>query len=203
MTLSIKFDFPDWKGELERAEQEINLFIAAQIQFNRGMLFESSGTYNGRQGWAPLKFRRGKPLLDRGTLRRSLAPMNGNGAPGPNGVVRFESSAIVIGTTLIYARLMNDGTTKMPGGRMVVRNAKALKIPLPSGKNATPAAKDARRSAKTISTEVAAGERRNEKVLFRQSVKIPARPFDDWNEEDQRELNDALVNKIAEVLRRG
>jgi phage gpG-like protein len=203
MSLSIRFKFPDWKGELAKAEDEINLFIAAQIQFNRGMLFDSEGRYNGRPGWAPLKFRKGKILQDRGTLRRSLAPMNGSGAAGPNGVVRFESSAIVIGTTLIYARLMNDGTTKMPGGRMVPVNAKALKIPLPSGKNATQAAKDARKSAKTLNETVADGTTRKGKFLFVNSVKIPARPFDDWNDEDQAELNDALVNKIAEVLRRG
>lgn len=201
--LTIRFKFPEWKGELEKAEQEINLFTAAQIQTNRGLLFESEGRLNGRPGWAPLKFRNGKPLLDRGTLRRSLGPMNANGSAGPNGVVKFESSAIVIGTTLIYARLMNDGTTKMPDGKMVPVKANALMVPLPSGKNATQAAKTASKSAKTVSQTVADGTKRNTKALFLKSVKIPARPFDDWNQMDQDELNDALMNKIVEVLRRG
>lgn len=201
--LDIKFEFPDWKERLAAAEDELNLFIAAIVQTNRGFLFDSEGSYNGRPGWAPLKFRVGQILSDRGVLRKSIAPQNPDGTAGPNGVVRFESDAVVIGTTVLYARLMNDGTAKMPGGKLVAKNAKALRIPLPSGKNATPAAKTLRKSAKTLDTEVAEGVTRQNKFIFRKSVKIPARPFDDWNEQDQEELDAALISKIAEILNRG
>ena len=86
--------------------------------------------------------------------------------------------------------MMNDGTTKMPGGVLRAVNAQALKIPLPSGKSATDLTKELRKSAN--------GDK--DKFIFRKSVKIPARPFDDWTLEDEAELSEALRNKLIEVL---
>jgi len=199
--IDIDFKFPDWAAKLRKKEDEINRFIAAQIQFNRGQLFDTEGRYNGRPGWEPLKFRSGQILSKRGTLRKSIAPYNPKGRAGPNGIVRFASDAVIVGTKLIYARMMNDGTTKMPGGVLRPVRAKALKIPLPRGKSATDVAKSLSKSqGKTIKTEKAEGVYRNERVIFRKSVRIPARPFVDWNSEDQAELDAALINKFAELL---
>ena len=191
MTVEVKFKWPDLKARVGKAEPEIRLFMAATIQTNRGLLFDSEGKHNGRPGWAPLKFRVGQILSDRGVLRKSMAPFNADGKPGPDGIVVIQPDSITIGTTLLYARLMNDGTTKMPGGKLVAKNAKALKIPLPNGKNATPTAKALRKGA--------SGEGK-QKFIFRKSVKIPARPFDDWNAQDQEELDEALINKLAEII---
>lgn len=194
MTVNIDFRFPDLHKRLKKSEQEINLAIAAAVQTNRGLLFDSEGSYNGRPGWAPLKFRRGQILSDRGVLRKSIAPYNAQGRPGPDGVVQFTSDAIIVGTNVLYARLMNDGTTKMPGGKLVPRSAKALKIPLPSGANATPAAKGMRRKATQGKGQ--------ERFIFRKSVRIPARPFDDWNDRDQTEINRMLIVKVTEIINR-
>lgn len=203
MTVDVQFKWPDLEARLQKAEPEIKLFLAATIQTNRGMLFDSEGKHNGRPGWAPLVLRAGQVLSDRGVLRKSMAPYSADGKPGPNGTVVIQPDAIIIGTNLLYARLMNDGTTKMPGGKMVAKNAKALKIPIPAGRNATPVAKKLRKNAKTLSYEVAEGVQRQGKFIFRKSVRIPARPFDDWNNQDQEELDAALINKTAEVLNRG
>lgn len=198
MTVNVDFKWPDLEDRLKKAEGEINLFLAAAIQTNRGLLFDSEGSYNGRPGWAPLKLRKGQILSDRGVLRKSIAPYNADGKPGPDGIVVIQPDAIIVGTTLLYAQMMNDGTTKMPGGVLRPVHAKALKIPLPSGANATPAAKSLRKKTK-FSTS-ADGTRG--KFLFRKSVRIPARPFNDWNQQDQDEVNEALVNKAAEILNR-
>lgn len=194
MTVNIEFKFPDLEKRLKQHENEINLFLAATVQTNRGLLFDSEGSHNGRPGWAPLKLRRGQILSDRGVLRKSIAPYNADGKPGPDGIVAIRPDAIVIGTTLLYARLMNDGTEKMPGGKLVAKNAKALRIPLPAGANATKTAKGLSKSAKSDGS--------GKKFIFRKSVRIPARPFDDWNQMDQEEVNEALVNKVAEILNR-
>lgn len=201
MSVDIEFKFPDWKAQLSRKEEELNLFCAAMIQTNRGLLFDSEGSHNGRPGWAPLKLRNGMILSDRGTLRKSIAPYNPSGNPGhPDGIVKFESDAIVVGTSLLYARLMNDGTTKMPGGKLVPVHAKALKIPLPQGRNATDEAKQLKKNSKRLTYEVADGVKKRGNFIFRKWVKIPARPFNDWNNADQEELNDAMMTKIIEVL---
>lgn len=135
--VEISFKFPDWAGKLKAHEAELNLFQAALIQTNRGMLFDAEGAYNNHDKWAPLKFRNGQILSRRGTLRKSIAPYNPSGDPGPDGIVRFSGDMIVVGTKLLYASMMNDGTTKLPGGILRPRNAKALRIPLPSGEAAT------------------------------------------------------------------
>lgn len=186
--VEIKFDMPALAPKFRGRIREIYLFIAAQIQTNRGFLFNAEGAYNGHKKWAPLKFRQGQILSKRGTLRKSIAPIPARGQPGNDGIVRISGETVTVGTKLFYARLMNDGTTKMPGGVLRAINAKALKIPLPPGKIATPAGKAARKDYGPF--------------MFRKSVKIPPRPFDDWTNKDQEELDQALSNKIAEILNR-
>lgn len=188
------FKFPNWLEKLQRSQDEINLFIAAMMQTNRGELFDKEGAANGHDKWAPLKFRRGQILSNRGTLRQSMAPYAANGQPGSDGIVRFQGDTITIGTKLFYARLMNDGTAKMPGGVLRPVNAKALKIPIPGGEGATKGAKKLRKSAY--------GDADN-KFIFRKSVKIEGRPFDTWTQEDEQEISEATMNKIIDVLNRG
>lgn len=228
---SIEFDMPDLAGKYRRRMRELYIFVAAQIQTNRGMLFDKEGGYNGHAKWAPLKFRQGQILSKRGNLRKSIAPLPARGRPGNDGIVRISGETVTVGTKLYYARLMNDGTTKMPGGVLKAKG-KALRIPLPSGKSATTLAKKLRKSAATgkslfdkisaleqdiASTRIparkaklreqlvklkksAAGTKPSDKYLFVKSVKIPSRPFDIWTNEDQKELDEALSNKIAEIL---
>lgn len=229
--VGIQFKFPDWKGKLERAKQEINLFIAANMQTNRGLLFDAEGARNGHTKWAPLVFRNGMILAKRGTLRKSIAPKNDGRRPGRSegGILRFTEHAITIGSSLAYARVMNDGTTKMPGGVIRAKRAKALKIPIPQGAAANENAKGLQ--AEALEPKLARlAERLNKsknpqarakimrqmdrirqriksgkgpvKFIFRKSVRIPARPFDTWTLQDQNELELALRNKIVEILNR-
>lgn len=144
--IDIDFRFPEWKRKLLAAEDELNLFIAAQVQFNRGMLFDREGSYNGHEAWPSLRFRAGMALSSRGTLRKSIAPFNPTGAAGPDGIVRFSGDTVTIGTKLFYAAMMNWGTTGLPGGVLRPKNAEALAIPLPPGAKAGPATQNIRRA---------------------------------------------------------
>jgi len=226
--ISISYKYPDWDRKLKKASQEINLFIAAVMQTNRGMLFDSEGSNNGHDPWKPLAFREGMILSNRGVLRKSIAPMTGTGQPGPSGIVRFNGDVVTIGTKVAYARMMNDGTTKLPGGVIRAKKAKALKIPVPQGDKANANAKalqveannkkiatlqarlNATRSesparAKLI-TQISLLREKNRKgigpvkFIFRKSVRIPARPFDTWTRDDEKELESALTGKIREIL---
>lgn len=202
--------------------------MAAQIQFNRGMLFENEGAHNGRARWQDLKFRKGQILSKRGTLRKSIAPIRADGSPGPDGIVRIAGDMIYVGTQMLSARLMNDGTTKMPGGVLKPVRAKALKIPVPQGASAGGAAvaiQDAARKKQIAvirqemermtkgQKQYERAEKRIQKIeekmgkgtgsvkhIFRKSVKIPARPFDDWNDADQVDFDAALLGKLQQVL---
>lgn len=209
--VGITFEFPEWEEKLKKRLNEINLFIAAQMQTNRGMLFDAEGGYNGHQRWAPLKLRTGMILSKTGALRQSMGPMNMGGRPGPDGIVRFEGDKITIGTKLAYARLMNDGTVNMPGGVIRAKKGQALKIPVPDGveinrlkKEIRSAKTDAEREEKQEKLEKWKELRKegkgNDGYIFRKSVKIPARPFDTWTAEDEKELSTALANKLIEVL---
>lgn len=142
------FKFPDWERKIRRALPEIKLFIAATMQTNRGLLFDAEGAHNGHEKWAELRFRRGQILSKRGKLRKSMAPIHSGGKAGPDGIVRITGDVITIGTKLGYARMMNDGTAKLPGG--VLRGKKIspktgrpvmLKIPVESGESAGPASR--------------------------------------------------------------
>lgn len=146
MATRIRFDFPDLEGRLTSAMPRIMNVLAASMQTNRRLLFASGGSYNGHPGWAPLQFRVGQPLLRGGArgLSGSMGPRNDGRTPGRGveSILEINGEKVTIGTSLKYARLMNDGTSKMPGGVLRPVRAKALMIPLPQGKSATQAAKD-------------------------------------------------------------
>ena len=133
------------------------------MQTNRSMMSDKDGADNGKEKWALLNkmSRTGRPLQKTGTLRKSMAPqMSADGKKpgyGKDTVVRFEGNKVVIGTKILYAGMMNDGTTKMPDGAFRARQAKALKIPMQDGS-----------------------------LLSRRDVaKIPARPMNEITEQDR------------------
>lgn len=259
--VGIQFKFPKWEQKLKRAHEEINLFLAADMQTNRGMLFDAEGGRNGHQKWAPLVFRNGMILAKRGTLRKSIAPKNDGRRPGagPDGIVRFSGATITVGTSLFYARIMNDGTAKLPGGVIRAKHAKALKIPVDSSflksqkirkglleedlgneegmKRKASLERRIVRIQRLLSESKSASSRRKQQAyltklnaqlraskdrkeieelarrknrvegskgnfIFRKSVRIKARPFDTWTDQDQNELELALRNKLVEILNR-
>lgn len=173
--IKIDLTIPNLAEKLREHERDILLVLAAAMQTNRAMMFDQEGAHNGKRRWADLKWRTGAILQKRGTLRKSFGPQNDGIRPGqgPESVLRTSGDTVTIGTKLLYARLMNDGTTKMPGGVLRPVRAKALKIPAPGGKKG---------------------------FLFRKSVRIPARPMDEISELDKREWADTLEAYIAEVL---
>lgn len=170
--ISISLKFPDLAGKLERHQKEIDLFIAATMQTNRGMLFDAEGAANGHKKWAPLKSRDGMILSKTGKLRQSLAPSGASGRPGTDGIVRFTGNKITIGTRVAYAKMMNYGTAGLPGGVLVPKNSKVLRFKMYGV------------------------------VTFATKVRIPARNFNTWNTQDKLEMSVALKNKIVEILNR-
>lgn len=171
----IELDLPNFAQKFKEMQSDLMLLLAASMQTNRAMMFDKEGADNGKTKWASLNphFRSGMILNNTGVLRKSMGPQNDGIRPGrgKDGIVQIEGTRAVIGTRLTYARLMNDGTVNMPGGVMKPTRAKALKIPIASGK-----------------------------FMFRKSVKIPARKMDIITEDDKREWADTLANYIAEKL---
>lgn len=199
--ISLKLSMPKLDEIMIAHEKQIMGLLAATMQTNRAMMFDKDGADNGKKKWKDPIFRKGRPLQDSGDLRKSMAPMNDGLRPAysSNGIVKISGNAVRIGTNLTYARLMNDGTALLPGGVLKPVNAKALKIPLPSGVKATDDAKDARKGAKSITDDFG----NKEKVLFRRSVKIPPRNMDEVTKQDEKEWADTMANYIAEVLNAG
>ncbi len=192
--IKLELTFPDLAAKYKRHEKDLMLVLAAAMQTNRAMMFDKDGADNGKEKWLPPKFRNGRPLQWKGYLRKSFAPQNDGIRPGhgPDGIVRVQGEKVFIGTKLLYARLVNDGTANMPGGVLKAINAKALKIPIPPGKTATKDAKAAHKSG--------GGSDSEGKFIFRKSVKIPARKMDIVTSEDAKEWADTLANYIAEML---
>lgn len=128
--LNIKFKFPKWEAKIAQNRERINLFLAAQMQTNRAMLFDAEGAYNGHKKWAPLKFRKGQILSKTGALRKSIGPVTDGVTPKHNAgsIVKISNDVVTIGSNLAYAKVQNDGAKIVP-----VR-AQALKIPTGNGK---------------------------------------------------------------------
>jgi phage gpG-like protein len=208
---------------LKENRAKIYKFIIANIQENRGELFDRSGAMPGHKPWAPLwelSRRAGdKPLLDRGTLRKSLGP----GSPGGYAVV--QGGKIIVGTTLKYAALMNFGTTKMPDGKLKAKRAQALKIPVAKEvdaplkvtknsiekrlKNLQAQLNEAKTKGakRTLSRQVARLKMQIQnrtyktgKFIFRKWVRIPERRFDIWTKEDNEELMEAVKIELSRIL---
>lgn len=176
--IKIDFKLPNFSKRLRDMKDEISLVLAATMQTNRAMMFDKDGADNGKPPWAPLTWRKGRPLQKTGTLRKSMAPPQRDGLSpglGRDGLLRIAGNRVTIGTALGYARMMNDGTTKMPGGVLKPVTAMALRFPAPEGSK--------------------------EKFMFRKSVRIPARPMDTVTEQDKKEWADTLSDFIAYRLR--
>lgn len=179
--IKIQFSVEDLAAKFKGMQDEIMLVLAASMQTNRAMMFDKDGADNDKPQWAPIKFRDGRPLQNRGDLRRSMAPGNDGLRPGfgKDGILRMEGNRATIGTKLLYAETMNDGTAKMPGGVLRPVHAKALRFP--AGTQA---------GAKGV----------KDGFMFRKWVKIPARPMDIITPADEREWAETVANFIGSRL---
>lgn len=210
--VAIRAKFPPWLLAVRQKEDDIYLLIAATLQTNRGQMFDDMNA--GRKTpWEPLKLRKGQPLSYSGALRQSFAPKNDGVRPSQGGdtIVKFAGDVVTIGTSLAYAPIHNTGGVIRP-----VTN-RFLWIPLPDGKansaNApTEEAKNLRRAAgrkrkdngwKWVKSETGALIVRapsGKVFLLAKKVTIPKRPMDEWAPEDQKELEQTVVNKLEKVL---
>ncbi len=196
----MELQFPNLEAKFAAAQNKIRSELVVAMQFNRGMLFDSEGAYNGHEAWAPLVMRAGQILANRGVLKKSLAPGTMIGQAGDGGYVNMDGDTISMGTDVASASLMNWGTTKLPGGVLRPVRAKALMIPLPNGQKATPAAKELRKSRGSKKIKNTRTEK-DETVIFRKWVRIPARRFDNVTPQDERDFRDALEAAMKEALK--
>jgi phage gpG-like protein len=188
--VDIEFKFPNFGPEvLEQNVTKIYDVIAATMQTQRAMIFDAEGAYNGRQKWAPLKFRNGQILSDKGVLRKSIGPMTDGLRPqrNPNSIVRYEMDMVTIGTDIAYARIHDQG------GVIVPVHAKVLAFRLPGGKAATDTAKSIRKSNKLSGRD-------SPDFIFTKRVKIPQRQFSDITELDKTEIEETVTGMIAGIL---
>lgn len=116
--VEIDFKFPALLERLQAAVPRLGKITAATLQTQRGMIFDQEGAHNGRSKWEPLKFRQGQILSLTGTLRKSVGPGAGFGAPGPEGYVRISGNIsnqeVTLGTKLKYAGVHNFGAVIRP-----------------------------------------------------------------------------------------
>jgi phage gpG-like protein len=171
--IDLSFRFPDLGARFKRHQRDILLVLAASMQTNRAMMFDKDGADNGKAKWAPPKLREGRPLQLSGYLRKSFAPQNDGIVPGRSDktIVKTAGTRAIIGTSIKYAHVLNDGTAKLPGGVIKAKKASALKIPIAGGK-----------------------------FMFRKSVKIEARRMNEVTDQDAAEWSDTLANYISEIL---
>lgn len=205
-SVTVQTKLGEWSQKYRGALTQLYLFVAAQMQTNRGMLFMHSGVYNGHEKWAPLKLRAGQPLKDRGTLSQSIGPIQRkNSGVQPRyekgSIVRFGGDKVTVGTNLKYARLMNDGGTIVP------KNGKLLWIPLPQGNKATEEVKSLTKGQRKGTTKSSGHApivrlKNGKFFMLAKKVVVPPRNFEKWNQSDKRELEIALTNEVARVLNR-
>lgn len=171
--IKIEFTYPRLEKKFKEKQRDIMLVLAASMQTNRAMMFDKDGADNGKRKWDPLVLRQGRPLQKTGVLRKSMAPTNDGLRPGKEkgSILKINGIKVEIGSSLKIAPMMNDGTTKMPGGVLRATKAQALKIPLENGK-----------------------------FMFRKSVKIPARRMDEVTSADEQEWSETLANYITQAL---
>jgi phage gpG-like protein len=196
----IEWKFPNLKMAVEKREMEIYMLIAASMQTNRGMMFDNSNA--GRTPWEKPKLRDGQPLSQKGALRQSFGPTNDGKRPAknPGGIVKFNAGVVTIGTDLKYASILNTGGIIRP------KRFPVLWIPLPDG--AAKSSNAPSKLTKQLKKEFKAGtgtapivKGRNGKFyLLAKKATIPARPMDEWNQEDQIEMEETLRNKLEEIL---
>lgn len=148
--VSIQLVIPDYLERFKRNFPRIVQAIAADIQTNRGLLFDNEGAYSGHSKWKDLAsglnrkvakngLQSRQILRKSGALKNSIGPQNPTGAPGPNGSVTYggdyRQPIVKVGTSLKYAKILNDGgTIKHPGtkngfGRGIKIKPHDIKIP--------------------------------------------------------------------------
>lgn len=187
---------PDW---LERAQQLVTSASFEPALKACKVIVVSATTKNFQQShgpngeaWAPLKWRSGRPLYDKGLLMGSVT------AGGEGSVSKITESMLVYGTNLDYAATHQYGATITP------KAARALAVPV---------TQEARRSGgprqmgdlhvvwpkgrPSGTLRDAAG-----KVQFAlvKSVTIPARPFLGWNNDMADECGEIIADFGGEIV---
>jgi phage gpG-like protein len=195
--VGIEWRFPALEQLVKSHQEEISLFIAAQLQTNRGLMFDESNA--GRPTpWKKPLLRDGQPLSQGGELRRSFAPKNDGQRPGqgPSGIVRIAGEAITIGTSLAYADILNNGGIIRP------KRFPVLWIPLPNGsaKSSNAPSKLAKHIKSGKSGAPIVKGKNGITYLLAKKATIPARPMDEWTADDQLEVETALRNKLEALL---
>lgn len=194
--VEIDFNLPDFGAAAKEIRRSLPGLIAATLQLQRSMIFQTHGSYHGRRPWEPLKHRAGEPLRDRGTLSQSIGPMNDGLHPAKRkgSIVRLSNDIVTIGTDLAYARVQNDGATIKPKGgtysSYTVRTAKSSRTRLVKI--------DRPRKRRMLRFWIALEGR----YVFAKQVTIPARPFADITSDDVRNLQETVANYVSATIAR-
>lgn len=210
--IAVSSKIPKWAQKFRSLLPQINLFLAATMQTNRGMLFIHQGSYNGHEAWKPPKLRDGMPLRDRGTLMKSIGPVTraktGRLVPVHNEgtLVKMGLDYVTIGTTLKKAKILNNGGTIIP------KRKKLLWIPLSTNKNK--ASQEVTKAIGKAKHNYRAGNKskvilhgapvvrlaNGKFFMLAKKVVIPPRPFDKLNKADRDEIASALKEEVARCL---
>jgi phage gpG-like protein len=175
--VEMRFSVPDFGRMAQELRDNIPNLIAATLQTQRGMMFDLAGANNGHEAWLPLKYRKGSPLKDTGTLSQSIGPRN-NGivaGRGAGSIVRLSQQEVTIGTELPYAKIHDEGGTIKNHEIMIWRNKKSGRFQKYTNK------------------------RGNLEIHQSGEYQIPARPFSGINAEDEKEIAETVENYITEV----
>src|ERR1035437_5196666 len=111
--VSINFKFPNMLDHYKKHFNRIAIGIAADIQTNRGLLFDAEGAYSGHKKWKDLASKKNPKfaknglqvrqiLRKPGALKNSIVPYSRDGSPGAQGYVKIEgdmkNSIVKVGT---------------------------------------------------------------------------------------------------------
>ena len=176
--VSIDFKFPPIAKYAKRISRYLPMFIAAKMQAQRGRIFDSEGSYNGRPGWKPLKHRKGQILKLTGTLSKSLSPSTGGNKPGfaTGSILKYANGIVTIGTNIKYAAVHDQGAVIQPHEVVVNRSEKTGKF---------------KKITKT--TQLV-------EVYMTKTYEIPARPFSDFTREDVAELKEQIESYMTYLM---
>lgn len=174
----IEMKSPPWKEMADKLKAALPGVLAANLQTQRAMVFDTEGRYNGRPGWAPLKHRKGQILKDTGTLSKSMGPKPSGNKPGHavGSILRMSDNVVTIGTDIAYAAIHNNGALIAPHEVMTWRSKKTGKF-------------------QKFSKKRGKLEIHNVRGYW-----IPARTFNDFTPQDAHEITTALEGYITSVL---
>lgn len=175
--VSIDIKIPNYLKRLQGSLKRIQIAMAADIQTNRGLMFDAEGAYNGHPKWKDLKSGANKRIAKNGmqerqilrksgALKNSIAPTGASGRAGPGGTVILEGTiaapAVRVSTQIKYAAIHDKGgTIRHPGTANGF--GKGIKIPA-------------------------------------HDIEMPRRNFSDWNRQDQKQMGIMLKNLLSEIL---